>query len=68
MLANGSSVRVPQVDDARCRVCSTCSAKAACRTKAMMVVDPGEPPYVDGSRCQGCRVCMPACPFSAVIV
>jgi len=34
----------------------------------MMVLDPGEAPFVDGSRCQGCRVCVPACPFEAVVV
>ncbi len=66
MLAHGSPVRIPRVDDAQCRVCSRCNAKAVCRTKAMVIVDPGEPPYVDGSRCQGCRVCVPACPFDAI--
>jgi MinD superfamily P-loop ATPase len=68
MLASGSPDRFPRVDDDRCRVCERCAAKSACRTKALMIVDPGEPPYVDGSRCQGCRVCVPACLFGAVVI
>lgn len=68
MLAHPTPDRLPRVDAVKCRVCSSCNANAVCRTKAMLIVDPGEPPYVDGSRCQGCRLCVPACPFSAVVV
>lgn len=66
--ARNSTLNIPRVDEGQCRGCKTCAARAVCRTKAMMVLDPGEAPFVDGSRCQGCRVCVPACPFEAVVV
>lgn len=58
--------QVPQVDDARCHVCRPCPARKVCRVKAVMMFDPGEPPFIDASRCYGCLVCIPACPFDAV--
>jgi MinD superfamily P-loop ATPase len=56
------------VDDERCHACPRCQARRACRVKAMVVLDPGEAPFVDAGRCYGCLVCIPACPFEAVTV
>ena len=30
-------------------------------------IDPDEPPLLDIERCYDCRLCLPACPFGAVI-
>ncbi len=55
-----------RVDEALCRACRRCLARQACKVRAIVQIDPGEPPFVDGARCYGCRVCMPACPFGAI--
>ncbi len=49
-----------------CRSCRRCKASQACRLKAIVQVDPGEPPYLDVERCRDCRICIPACPFDAI--
>jgi MinD superfamily P-loop ATPase len=59
---------VPRVDDEQCQVCRKCAARKACRVKAIVATDPGEAPFVDGSACYGCLVCLPACPFGAVVL
>jgi len=43
-------------------------ARKACRVKAILVIDPGEPPFIDGNLCYGCLACLPACPFEAIVV
>lgn len=65
---HGAPSGVPRVNDLRCQVCDPCAARAVCRTKAIVAIDPGEPPFVDGQRCQGCRLCIPACPCRAIRV
>jgi MinD superfamily P-loop ATPase len=54
------------VDERRCQACERCAARKACRSKAIVALDPGEPPFVDGNLCYGCLVCVPACPFEAI--
>jgi len=49
-----------------CRACDPCSARAACRTRAIVQVDAGEPALIDGSRCSGCGACLPVCPYGAI--
>jgi len=39
-----------------------------CKTKALVQVDPGEAPLVDGARCYGCYKCVPACPYGAITI
>ena len=58
--------KLPQVDEGRCQACRDCAARAVCRVKAIVAIDPGEPPFIDGNLCYGCLVCVPACPFGAV--
>jgi len=43
-------------------------ARKVCRSKALVALDPGEPPFVDGNRCYGCLACVPACPYDAIVV
>ncbi len=59
---------IPTVDDALCVVCRRCRAREACRSKALVRIDPDEPPFVDPGRCYGCRACIPACPMGAIKV
>lgn len=54
------------VDLALCRACQTCQVVLACRPKAIVQPDPGEPPYLDFERCRECQVCLPSCPYGAV--
>jgi MinD superfamily P-loop ATPase len=65
--AHPAAAKTPHIDDDKCRVCSACMAREACKVKAIVALDRGEPPFVDGSRCHGCMVCIPACPFEAVL-
>lgn len=67
MITGSSAVRVPHIEGSRCHACERCVAREACRTKAILTLDPDETPFIDGSRCHGCMVCVPACPFKAVI-
>jgi dihydromethanopterin reductase (acceptor) len=59
---------IPQVVDDRCRACRKCLARQVCRSKAILQLDPGEPPFIDASLCYGCRVCIPACPHGAIVL
>ena len=68
MLSHPAPPTVPRVDEARCQACSKCLARKTCRVKAIVAIDPGEAPFVDGSLCYGCLVCLPACPFEALAV
>ncbi len=59
--------KIPHVDESRCQACPKCVARKACRVKAIVIIDPGEPPFIDGNLCYGCMVCVPACPFEAIV-
>lgn len=58
---------VPKVLRDVCQVCAVCQARKACQSKAITIIDRGEPPFVDPSRCYGCRVCTTVCPHGAVV-
>lgn len=67
--ATNTSARVPpRVMDELCAACGRCAARASCKTKALVQMDPGEAPVVDGVRCYGCYNCLPACPFGAIVL
>jgi len=55
------------VDVGRCQACRKCAARNVCRVKAIVTIDPGESPFIDGSLCYGCLVCVPACPHEAIV-
>jgi Fe-S-cluster-containing hydrogenase component 2 len=55
-----------QVDDERCQACRRCLAAKVCKIRAIVSLDPDEPPFIDVSRCYDCRLCIPACPFGAI--
>jgi MinD superfamily P-loop ATPase len=57
---------VPHVVDNLCQACPKCVARTACRTKAILQIDSGEPPFIDVNRCYGCHACIPACPNQAI--
>jgi MinD superfamily P-loop ATPase len=59
---------VPFVVDELCQACCKCAARTVCRTKAILQIDPGEPPFIDANRCYGCHACVPACPNQAIIL
>lgn len=67
MVTHPSASKLPRIDESECRVCKRCVARKACRTKAILALDPGEAPFIDGNRCRGCMVCVPACPFEAIV-
>jgi Fe-S-cluster-containing hydrogenase component 2 len=49
-----------------CQLCPRCAAVKACRTKAIVQIDPGEIPYLEASRCRDCWLCIPACTNGAI--
>ncbi|MGC9332754.1 MAG: 4Fe-4S binding protein [Anaerolineae bacterium] len=59
---------IPMVVDEFCRACPKCVAREVCRSKAILQIDPGEPPFIDPNRCYGCRACIPACPHDAIVL
>ncbi len=54
------------IDPDLCQSCQRCTAAKACRTKAIVQIDPGEIPYLEPDRCRDCWACIPACPNGAV--
>ncbi len=65
MMASAYNI-APRVVEDRCRACGKCPARQACRPRAILFDEPGEPPFIDASRCYGCRACVRACPFEAI--
>ncbi len=59
---------IPYVVDELCQACRNCLAREVCRSKAILQIDKGEPPFIDPSRCYGCRACIPACPSGAIVL
>ena len=59
---------IPYIVDELCLACGKCQARDVCRTKAILQIDRGEPPFIDSSRCYGCRACIPVCPAGAIVV
>ncbi len=55
-----------KIDPEICQCCERCEAARVCRMKAIVQIDPGEQPYIEGSRCRDCWICVPACPHGAV--
>lgn len=60
------AIAIPHVLDDRCQACPRCVARQVCRTKAILQIDIGEPPFIDASLCYGCHACIPACPHGAI--
>jgi Fe-S-cluster-containing hydrogenase component 2 len=56
-----------RVDTYVCQTCSTCQARLVCKTRAIVQYERGDLPAIDHERCRGCMVCIPACPFGAVM-
>ena len=56
------------IDDGLCQVCSMCEAAKACNVRAIVHMDPDESPYLDVRRCYDCRICIPACPYGAIMM
>jgi MinD superfamily P-loop ATPase len=59
--------KIPRVDETLCQACDKCPARKVCKTKAIVAIDPGEPPFIDGNLCYGCLLCVPACPLGAIV-
>jgi MinD superfamily P-loop ATPase len=59
---------IPHIVDELCLACRKCQARDVCRSKAILQIDPGEPPFIDPSRCYGCRACIAACPNGAIVL
>lgn len=57
---------IPYIVDDLCLACRKCQARKVCRSKAILQLDPHEPPFIDPNRCYGCRTCIPACPNGAI--
>lgn len=59
-------MNLPEIVWDICEVCEPCQARLVCRTRAIVKIDPDQPPYIEHSRCSGCAVCIKACPCSAI--
>jgi Fe-S-cluster-containing hydrogenase component 2 len=56
----------PLIDYTVCQACNPCEARLACNTRAIVRLDPDEPPYIAIERCSGCSSCVTACVCGAV--
>ena len=59
---------IPHVVGELCHACRKCLARAVCKSKAIVQIDPDEPPFIDASRCYGCYLCIPTCPQEAIVL
>jgi Fe-S-cluster-containing hydrogenase component 2 len=57
-----------RINDDLCRTCGKCLAAKVCTVRAIVQLDPDEPPYIDLQRCYDCRLCLAACPFEAIFM
>ena len=56
----------PEVDWLICQGCDPCTARPACKTRAILQIDMCDPVYIEQARCNGCAKCVPACTFGAI--
>jgi len=59
---------VPVIDWDICQHCEPCDARLARRTRAIVKVDPDDPPYIEPNRCNGCAKCVTACLMAAITI
>lgn len=45
-----------------------CRARAVCPTRAIVQMEPHDPPATDPQRCRGCARCARECPFRAILL
>ena len=57
---------IPQMNWELCQVCDPCQARKVCKTRAIMQIDPDEPPIIALERCNRCAACVLACCCGAV--
>lgn len=56
----------PVIDFDICQACQPCAARRVCKTRAIVQIDPEEPPYIAIERCSGCSACVQACNCTAI--
>lgn len=56
----------PVINYSVCQACYRCFARPACRTRAIVQIDPDESPYIALDRCSGCAACVTACCCQAI--
>lgn len=57
-----------RIDDQLCKACRKCLAAKACKVRAIVRIDADESPYLELQRCYDCRLCIPVCPFGAIVM
>lgn len=58
----------PEIDWDICQVCDPCQAQLVCKTRALVKIEPDEPPYLEMSRCTRCSLCILACTCQAILL
>ena len=56
----------PVINYEVCQICHPCEARLVCKTRAIVKLDPDEPPYIAIERCSGCGACVGACVCGAI--
>lgn len=56
----------PEINWETCQACFPCLARQACKTRAIIKIDPDEPPVLEIARCNSCGLCVLACTCGAI--
>lgn len=58
----------PEINYSLCQSCNPCEARLACKTRAVMQIDPDDSPYIELGRCNSCAACVTACNYGAILM
>jgi MinD superfamily P-loop ATPase len=57
---------LPEIEWDACITSEICEAIKVCKTRAIVRLDPEDPPYIEHALCSSCGECIMACPYSAI--
>ena len=59
---------IPLICPELCLTCDPCQARSACKTRAIVRIDPEDVPYIALDRCSRCGACVIECTGGAIMM